>query len=261
MPIAFVQHTEASAQIPGSTGTTSAFGASTTTGNLIVVTIRWADFSSRSVSSVTDSAGNTYALVLTDTSSNPGLTLYYKENITGGASVTVSCALNGADSYAWIAADEYSGLLTASALDSSWSATGSGTTDLTVPSITTAQASELVFAVASQNNFATMSAGTDFALRDAAIVSAGGVEDYITSGTLSGYTAHFTSNISNQYTMLVAAFKGAGGGPPASPTYPQLERGIRGLGRGLAGGLARSFVRKDRIFIPAYATYDLQAAA
>lgn len=52
-----------------------------------------------------------------------------------------------------------------------------------------------------------------------------------------------------------------GGGGGGSPTYPQLERGIRGLARGVAGGIARSFVRKDRIFVPAYATYDLKAAA
>lgn len=56
------------------------------------------------------------------------------------------------------------------------------------------------------------------------------------------------------------AFTPAGAGPTA-PTYPQLERGIRGLARGVAGGIARSFVRKDRIFVPAYATYDLKAAA
>jgi hypothetical protein len=52
-----------------------------------------------------------------------------------------------------------------------------------------------------------------------------------------------------------------GGGGGGSPTYPQLERGVRGLARGLAGGLARAFVRRDRIFVPAYAGYALKAAA
>lgn len=59
---------------------------------------------------------------------------------------------------------------------------------------------------------------------------------------------------------MSVVFSYSGGGPTA-PTYPQLERGIRGLARGVGGGLARSFVRKDRIFVPAYATYDLKAAA
>lgn len=41
----------------------------------------------------------------------------------------------------------------------------------------------------------------------------------------------------------------AGGG---APTYPQLERGIRGLARGVYdGGVARSMGRRDRIFVPA----------
>lgn len=63
------------------------------------------------------------------------------------------------------------------------------------------------------------------------------------------------------YWTMAHLFVSQGGVAPPTVTYPQLERGIRGLARGVAGGIARSFVRKDRIFVPSYATYDLQAAA
>lgn len=59
----------------------------------------------------------------------------------------------------------------------------------------------------------------------------------------------------------VVSFLSAGGAP-ASPTYPQLERGIRGLARGVAGGIARTFERRGRILVPSYAVLgDLKAAA
>lgn len=77
-------------------------------------------------------------------------------------------------------------------------------------------------------------------------------------GPLSGSQATSGAYGGGISASIVSASFTAFGGGPAAPTYPQLERGIRGLARGLSGGLARSFVRRDRIFLPQYA---LQAAA
>lgn len=229
---AFVQHTESSATIT-SGGATAAFGSSTTSGNAILVWVRVAGFGASDVLSSVSAGGQSCTLVVKDTTTNPGLFGYICENITGAGSVTATTtwASNaGTDPYAWIAADEYSSVPTSSVVDTSYVATGTGTTDLTVTGITTNAAGETVVAVASQSNFATMSAGTDFTLRDAAIVLAGGIEDYTPAGTLSSYTAHFTSTVTNGYCMLVITMKTSGGGP-ASPT-PKCNGGLllRGVG-------------------------------
>lgn len=54
----------------------------------------------------------------------------------------------------------------------------------------------------------------------------------------SGFTgaAAATISVANRWVLGVIAFKV--GGAAASPTYPQLERGIRGMTRGITPGLA-----------------------
>ena len=65
------------------------------------------------------------------------------------------------------------------------------------------------------------------------------------------------SDSANTHGNVAVRIVAAGGA--AAVKYPQLERGIRGLGRGLAEGLARTFVRKDRIFVPAYSSRAVKA--
>lgn len=96
------------------------------------------------------------------------------------------------------------------------------------------------------NNFNTGSAGGCAAMTDA-------------NGT--GGAIAFQNNITSDFMGMVCLEVAAAAGG-ATVTYPQLERGVRGLARGVAGGIARSFVRRDRIFVPAYAVLgDLKAAA
>lgn len=192
--------------------TTPTFGSNTTTGNTIVVAIRCAGINGvtetpGTPSGVTDSAGNTYTLRVSDVTQDPNMFIYSCDNITGGASVTVTAAMPDPDNFAWIAAVEYSGLATSSALDTTDHKTGTGVTDIVGNAITAAQASELVFCAVSQNNVTTYTAGTDFTLIDGAICSAGGIQEYLTSGTLSSYVPHITSGVTNNYTLVTASFK------------------------------------------------------
>lgn len=215
----FVQHTESTATINVNGGSTAAFGASTTTGNTILVTIRTANVSV--LTSVTV-GGQSCTLVDSQISTNPLMFVYKAENITGAAGVTATVVWAGTDTYAWICADEYNFVPTSNVVDTHYVGTGNTTSDLTVTGITTNAAAETVFVIASQANFATMSAGTDFTLRQAAIVLAGGIEDYKPAGTLSGYTAHFTSSVTDAYTMIVVTLKTTGGGGGGTNWAPML---------------------------------------
>lgn len=93
-----------------------------------------------------------------------------------------------------------------------------------------------------------------------------------TSSIESGHSEQAAAGASTTMTWTMQASGGAwgqvgvsllpSGGAPASPTFPQLERGVnRGSDRGRNMGIARSFVRRDRIFVPVYAVLgDLKAA-
>lgn len=232
--MSFVQHTESSVTIQ-SGGSTANFGSSTTSGNSILCTLRTTSAQSGIAISV---GGQSATLVKQDTSQDPSLYVYIAENITGGAGVSATATWTsnaGTDNYAWLAADEYGNVPSSSVVDTSYSTTGASTTDLTQTGISTGAAGETVFVVAGQNNFATMSAGTDFTLRDAAIVLAGGIEDYVPSGMLSGYTAHFTSTVTNQYTMITVTLK-ASGSPPGGAGGPIVNGGSLSNGGSVSRG-------------------------
>ena len=99
-------------------GTTVAIGypVAQTAGNLNVVAVMWGDTTS-TVSSVTDSKGNTYALAVGPTKGT-GLSsaIYYAKNIAGGSN-TVTVKFNQTAAYPNVNVLEYSGLDTANPLD------------------------------------------------------------------------------------------------------------------------------------------------
>jgi hypothetical protein len=117
-------------QIQMTTATTvaKAFASASTSGNLIVVGIDW-DGQTRSVNSVNDNKGNTYARISGPTNWNGAgnrAELWYAYNITGG-SLTVTATLSGAPTtYSEMGISEYSGITTFNPLDQSSVATGGG---------------------------------------------------------------------------------------------------------------------------------------
>src|SRR5689334_11300661 len=96
-----------------------------TSGDTNVLIVGWND-SVTSVTSVTDTAGNTYALAVGPTVW-PGVgsqSIYYASNINASASNTVTVTFSGAAQYVDLRLAEYSGL---SNVDAVGSSTGLGT--------------------------------------------------------------------------------------------------------------------------------------
>jgi hypothetical protein len=196
-----------------------AYSVAQTTGNLNVVAVMWGDTTS-TVSSVTDSKGNTYALAL-GPNRVTGLSsaIYYAKNIVGGSN-TVTVTFNQTVSYPNVNVLEYSGLDTTNPLDVSAAATGSGTT-ANSGSATTTSANELIVGAGNPMSVFT-GAGSGFSSR---IINAyGGIsEDKIVSST-GTYNATATLT-SGTWVMEMATFRGSGqvsgGGNPA-PTVASI---------------------------------------
>jgi hypothetical protein len=178
-----------------------AYPGAQTAGNLNVIAVMWGDTTS-TVSSVTDSNGNTYALAVGPTKAT-GLTsaIYYAKKIaSGGNTVTVKFSKSAA--FPNVNELEYSGLDTSSPLDVSAAATGTGTT-ANSGSATTTSASELIVGAGNPTSVFT-AAGSGFSNR---IINAfGGIsEDRIVSSTGS-YNATATLT-SGTWVMQMAAFR------------------------------------------------------
>jgi len=202
--IKFVQVKSATPQTPAST-VSVAYAAAQTAGNLNIVAVGWND-STSSITSLTDSRGNTYALagVLT-TGTNLRQAIYYAKNILGGSN-TVTVNLNQAAAFVDVRALEYSGLSTTAPLDVTAAASGSGSTASAGP-VTTTSANELVFAAAMTGGVMN-SAGSGFTAR---IKTADGDigEDMMVAATGS-YTATAPVtpyNGSSTWLMQMATFK------------------------------------------------------
>src|SRR5262249_18012837 len=114
LPIAFVQGNYA---VPPSASTvTVAFGAAPAAGNLNVIAIGWSD-STATVTSVTDSAGNSYAVAIAPTILPGQVThvMYYAPNIRAGLN-TVTVRFSTTASFPDVRILEYQGLDLASPL-------------------------------------------------------------------------------------------------------------------------------------------------
>ncbi|MCC6360639.1 MAG: fibronectin type III domain-containing protein [Phycisphaerales bacterium] len=123
MAIAFVQDVTGQSGVAQTTSRT--LGSSTSNGNAIVVVV--ANYGGGTTHTVTDNKGNSYSLVAQRTGTQGRISIYLAVNISGGAShaVTVNQA---SQSYQSLTVLEYSGVATASAVDSDADAAGSTTT-------------------------------------------------------------------------------------------------------------------------------------
>ena len=137
--IAFVQVKSATPQT-NSASVAVAYPLAQTLGNLNIVAVGWND-TAATVSSVTDTRGNTYTLAIGRTSGT-GLrqSIYYAKNIVAGTN-TVTVTFNQAAVFVDVRALEYSGLDQVNPLDVTAGASGSGISPAT-GSATTTTASE-----------------------------------------------------------------------------------------------------------------------
>jgi hypothetical protein len=141
-----VQSTENSGSTTGTTVTLPAFASNTTTGNTVVCNIGYQK-SGTSVTSVTDAAGNNYTKAIGyNAVKNAGFAdeIWYKSNITGGAGMWVRATYGASVTGNWsqFSCFEFSNLLTAGALDKTWSGSGA-TAAVTLGPVTTTAAKEL----------------------------------------------------------------------------------------------------------------------
>jgi len=177
------------------------YSSAQTAGDLNVVVVGWGDTTS-SVTSVTDTRGNSYTLAVGPTS-NTGLqqSIYYAKNIAGGSN-TVTVKFNQAAAYPDVRILEYGGLNTISPLDGRSAAAGTGTTANSGPATTTS-ANELIFG-AGTTGTAFSAAGSGFVQRMINIY--GNIAEDKTVTSTGSYSATATTS-SSVWIMQMTTFK------------------------------------------------------
>jgi len=200
--IAFVQVNAVTPQT-SSTAVVLSYGVAQTAGNLNIVVVGWNDTTS-TVSSVSDSRGNTYTQAGTTIS---GTTLrqaiYYAKNIAVGSN-TVTVAFNQAAAFVDLRILEYSGLDTNSPLDVTAGAAGSSISPNS-GAATTTSANELIFGAGTTGS-GFSAAGTGFISRIITPQDGDIAEDKVVSSTGSN-SATAPLKSSSTWVMQMATFK------------------------------------------------------
>jgi hypothetical protein len=226
MAAAFVQATNGSnGSSPFSTTfTTSAFAASTTSGNAILVAITYDASAGGTFTSVTDSKGNTYTAVgavFVDANTN-SCRHFYNLNIVGGASHTITVNAGGVGfQFLRVVAHEVSGLLTSAALDKDSGGNSVTATSGSATSVTPTTDGQYIFASglnAGGTATDTLSPGSGFT---EPANSTGGPAanelmcEYQVQTTATAVAAGFTRPSSGLMTMRTSTFKASSVAPAA----------------------------------------------
>jgi IPT/TIG domain-containing protein len=173
-----------------------------TAGNLNIVAVGWGDNTS-SISSVTDSKGNTYTWAVGPTSTTDlQQSIYYAKNIVGGTSNKVTVKFNQAAAYPDVRILEYSGLDPTSPLDVTAAAAGNGPS-ASSGFATTTSANELIFGAGNSAHHFT-AGGTGFYSRMINIFGNIAEDKTVTS---SGSYDATTTNITGLWVMQMATFR------------------------------------------------------
>jgi hypothetical protein len=200
--ISFVQVSSGPSTIQSSNSLVSVtYGNAQTAGDLNIVVVGWGDNTS-TISSVTDSLGNTYSRAVGPTSTR-GLqqSIYYAKNIAGGSN-TVTVTFNQAAAYPDVRILEYSGLSASSPLNVTAAAVGNGSS-ANSGSATTTSGNELIFGAGTSDNRFT-GAGSGFTNR---IINLYGniAEDKVVNSV--GSYAATAINSGGGWVMQMATFK------------------------------------------------------
>src|SRR5437868_6045842 len=203
--ISFVQVNAATPQT-ATTAVVLSYAVAQTAGNLNIVAVGW-DNTTSTVSSVSDSRGNAYAQAGT-TVTGRGIrqAIYYAKNIAAGSN-TVTVSFNQATPFVDVRILEYSGLDTASPLDVTAVAGGSGTSANSGAATTTA-ANELIFGAGYTVSTFT-GAGAGFTSRIITSPDSDIAEDRIMTSTGSYSASAPNTGSSAAWIMQMAAFKKA----------------------------------------------------
>ncbi len=196
------------------------FPSATTSGNLIVVSVGWSEL--LVTASISDNKGNTYTSAIGPTNGPQGARAqtFYAQNITGGATHTVTVTYSGTVGFQSHCIHEYSGAATTGVLDVA--AAASGTSTAPSASGTTTNANDLIFGWCYDNN-GTLTAGSGFTVRQAPDVAAKTEDKNVTS--TGSWAANWSLSPSDGWIAQMAAFKDAGGGAAAPKRLPLLGVG------------------------------------
>jgi len=208
----------------GNGGTIASAGAVLTAGNLLVVAVT---FASTNVTSIADTAGNTYVAAGTISSANPSANLaeiWYAKNVTGHAANVVTVTFNGTPNLRAIHVLQYAGVHTTALVDASAEGTGSGTWNGLTSSFSPTQPGNLNVASFSDNNGATTwTAGTGYTKE--LEVKGGGGDDFLTEDKLSAAAGAQTA--AGNASSGNAGNSKAGSWKDASFAYPSFRLASR----------------------------------
>jgi hypothetical protein len=228
MPGVYVQSATHAEQASGTT-IAATFPGSTTTGNLIYLSVAYSG--NTAPSGIADSpGGNTYTLIRTTYNATYGMShsTYYAKNITGGATPTVTVTWGASHDWEVLNVSEYSGLDTTAPLDQETgqyqTGVGTGADAVTSGAMTTTTVANCTLIASTQmpnSGGDSVSAGTSYTLR-AAAEPFFKTEDRNVSAT-GAYAGTFTTSANtHELHTHVAAFKE---GSAASPTISSNLRG------------------------------------
>ena len=217
--IAYVQSKSTSQNNSSQSSATATFSAAQVAGDLNVVAVGWGS-TTITISSITDTKGNTYTLAVGPTVSNGTAAIYYAKNIVAAAAGanTVTVTFNAGAPFPDLRIAEYGGISTTSPLDVTAVAIGTGTTSDS-GSATTSNANDLLIG----SNWVlsgTTGPGTGYTQRQISGWDGDILEDQVVN-TAGAYNATAPVSPSAAWIMQMAAFKAAtSGGDTQTPTAP-----------------------------------------
>lgn len=202
---AYVSSTTGGDSAESSTLASSSFSVSA--GNAIIVGVSNYTTTQRTVSSISDTAGNTYVLCGSRYQPDSYFTAetWVAYNSTANASNVITVTYSGGATYRALVAHQVSGIATSSAFDKQASSTGATSSASVGPTDTTTQGAEYIFAFFMVSSTMTGTAGTNYTERvDATQIYS---EDRVVTST-GAYSAAATFSTSGEtYWSMIATFK------------------------------------------------------
>jgi hypothetical protein len=190
--------------VPSGSSLAVAYPSAQTAGNLNIVVVGWNDTTS-TVSSITDSSGNTYTRAVGPTAGTAlSQSIYYAKSIAGGSN-TVTVVFNQTAAYPDVRVLEYSGADTTNPLDVTAGASGTGLTGNS-GTATTTSANDLVFGAGMSFDIYN-AAGSGFTNR--VITNFGDIAEDRSVTSTGSYSATAGMRSSAPWVMQTATFKAA----------------------------------------------------
>jgi len=187
------------------TSLTVPFTSNPTAGDLIDVMVQ---VNSTTVTiTAADTCANTFMQIISQNSNDNTQreVRFYAKNIAGCGADSVTLTYSASVPFSRVLISEISGLDTTSPLDQSISSNGAGVS-LSVPSVTTTAASEILIACGNTSVTSTGTAGTGYTIY---LSQSAFCEDQVVS-TTGNYAATATESMTGNWIMTLASYKVSG---------------------------------------------------